>query len=304
VEKYCAKGRGAVIFGGTGNIGRAVVRKFFREGASVAIHYKTNRQVAEELANEAAHFYRESGLDAKAIAFRTDLSDPEDIAKARELVLGQLGSYYYTLHFQDFAIEPRLWNLRDRRYRDPEFVQRTRHLPYEIAYLGSVNAIEEFAPHMIERRQGSILIVGSSAVFEYYEHGEYYTAAKTALALLLPHYARALGKFGVRINGGAWGWVPKGSEDEKEMESEARLIPLWRRGEDRPEAKFGTPELIADAAFAICHLEFMTGQYVLVDGGESTPVPWIPDRRNLEFLRRTGFRRKYRVQSKILGRPV
>lgn len=304
MERFRAKGRSAIIFGATGNIGPAIVRKFYREGASVAVHYNRNREVAEDLVEEARKFYREKGLDAKASAFSANLSERKSVAKARSDVLNEFGSYYYSLHFQDFSIDPRLWNLKDARHRDSKFVKGTRHLPYEIAYVGTVNAIEEFAPHMMERREGSILVVGSSAAFDYYQHGEYYTAAKTAIAQLVPQYALSLGRYGVRINGGAWGWVPKGREDGKEMELEARSIPLWRHGVDRPEAKYGTPQLIAEAAFAAANLEFMTGQYILVDGGQASSILWIPDKRNVEFLRRTGFKRRYRIQSKILGKTI
>jgi len=304
MKKFRAEGRTAVIFGATGNIGPAIVRKFYQEGASVAIHYHRDLEGAERLAEGARRFYEENGLGAAAVTFGADLTDRKRVAEAQASILKGFGSYYYTLHFQDLPIDPRLWNLRDDRYRDPDFVKRTKRLPYEIAYVGTVNAIEAFAPHMIQRREGSILVVGSSAIFDYYQHDEYYTVAKTAIARLLPRYAVTLGRYGVRINGGAWGWVPKGTEDSKEMEREVATMPLWRHGVNKPEAKYGTPEHIAEASFAIANIEFMTGQYVLVDGGQATPKPWIPDRRNLEFLRRTGFKRKYRIHSEILGKVV
>ncbi|MDH3259494.1 MAG: SDR family NAD(P)-dependent oxidoreductase, partial [Acidimicrobiia bacterium] len=45
-------GKGVVVTGGAGGIGRAVVRAFAAEGARVAVHYRTSGQGAELLASE------------------------------------------------------------------------------------------------------------------------------------------------------------------------------------------------------------------------------------------------------------
>ncbi|MDH3397225.1 MAG: SDR family NAD(P)-dependent oxidoreductase, partial [Acidimicrobiia bacterium] len=45
-------GKGVVVTGGAGGIGRAVVRAFAAEGARVAVHYRTSGQAAELLASE------------------------------------------------------------------------------------------------------------------------------------------------------------------------------------------------------------------------------------------------------------
>ena len=45
-------GKGVLVTGGAGGIGSACVRAFAAEGARVAIHYRTSREQAEELAAE------------------------------------------------------------------------------------------------------------------------------------------------------------------------------------------------------------------------------------------------------------
>lgn len=307
MEQYRAKGKVAVIFGASGRIGPGVVKKFYQEGASVAIQYRSSKKEAEKLVRAANNYYRNNELKAKAISFQADVTDRKSISNARKTILKELGGYYYLLLFQDFSIDPRLWNLGDPKYRDTNYVEKTKYSPYKIAYVGSINAIEEFSSHLIKKREGSILIVGSSAVFDYYKYGEWYTAAKTALALRLPEYAIKLGKYGVRINGGAWGWVPKGTEDPNEMKRESKDILLWRHGIDKPEAKMLTPELIGEAAFAMANLEGVHGQYILADGGQAVknkPVPWEPDDKNIKFLRIKGLQKKFPVKSKLLAKTI
>ncbi len=101
-----------------------------------------------------------------------------------------------------------------------------------------------------------------------------YTATKGALARLLPYWAKHMAPMGVRVNGIAPGFTdtnmtnPEGIEQsdmaafvEKMHKDKAASIPLRREG---------LPEDMANAA---CFLagdasSFMTGQCLIVDGGE------------------------------------
>ena len=47
-------GKRVLVTGGGGGIGSACVRAFAAEGARMAIHYRTSRERAEELAHETA----------------------------------------------------------------------------------------------------------------------------------------------------------------------------------------------------------------------------------------------------------
>lgn len=299
MEAYRAKGRTAVIFGSSGTIGPGVARAFYQEGASLAVHYRKSKDDAEKIVDDANKFYAEHGLDAKAYTIQADVLERDTIKRAKDDVLKNSGTFYYLLLFQDFSLDRKLWNLED-----PEFVEKNKDMPYKIAYVGTVNVIDEFAPHLMERKEGSIIVVGSSAVFDWYDKGEYYTAAKTSIAQLMPQYADVLGRHGVRINGIAPGWVPKGTEDPEEMKSEAEQIKLWRHGENAPEAKMGKPEMIGEATFAMANFKYVHGQYLLVDGGQASPIPWVPDEKNIEFLKKQKFKERYPVESKVLGKTV
>ena len=69
-------GKGVLVTGGAGGIGSACVRSFAAEGARVAIHYRTSRERAEELA-------RETG----GVALQADLTDEAQVSDPAMLAL-------------------------------------------------------------------------------------------------------------------------------------------------------------------------------------------------------------------------
>jgi 3-oxoacyl-[acyl-carrier protein] reductase len=74
-------GKGVLVTGGAGGIGSACVRAFAAEGARVAIHYRTSRERAEELA-------RETG----GMALQADLTQEDEVAALFEEAERSLGS--------------------------------------------------------------------------------------------------------------------------------------------------------------------------------------------------------------------
>ncbi len=63
------KGKKAIVTGGTGQLGRCIVRTLAECGADVAIHYHKNSDKAEELVAELKTFRR------KYSAFQADITN-------------------------------------------------------------------------------------------------------------------------------------------------------------------------------------------------------------------------------------
>ncbi len=79
------KGKTALITGGSSGIGKALVRRFAREGADVIFAYRSNGTGAKTLEEEI------SSAGGHAAAFRADLGKEEEVCRLFELVQKEYG---------------------------------------------------------------------------------------------------------------------------------------------------------------------------------------------------------------------
>ncbi|QKW19324.1 SDR family oxidoreductase [Kitasatospora sp. NA04385] len=87
-----APARVALVTGGSGGIGRAVVRRLAREGQAVAIHYAGNRAKAEALAEEVV------AAGGRALTVGGDVADEQAMAAAFDLVEAEFGGLDVVVH--------------------------------------------------------------------------------------------------------------------------------------------------------------------------------------------------------------
>ncbi|HEX8645914.1 MAG TPA: SDR family oxidoreductase [Thermoleophilaceae bacterium] len=151
------RGRHAIVTGGSGGIGLAIARRLVELGASVTLVARD----AEKLERAAA------GLGAGADTLALDLSDPE--AVARELpgertvdLLVNCAGIATVAEFMDLAAEDL------RREMD-------------VNYFGAVWATRAVLPRFLERGQGHVVIVGSTASLVGIHGYGAYAPAKFAL---------------------------------------------------------------------------------------------------------------------------
>ncbi len=79
-------GKTALVTGGSGQLGRVMVRTLLRAGADVAVHYFKDRLKAENLVDEALE------LGKKAVAVQADVTDEKSIFAMRDNVSSQLAA--------------------------------------------------------------------------------------------------------------------------------------------------------------------------------------------------------------------
>lgn len=141
-----------------------------------------------------------------------------------------------------------------------------------VNFKGVLYACQEAARAMLAQRiQGSIITMASGAVDTGGPGLLCYGAAKAAVVQLTKTLANEIGRYGIRVNAVAPGWVRTPMTDrhgESQTQTEAfmaRMSPLGRVGE---------PE---DVAHAVLHLasdasSFTTGQILRPNGGVA--MPW------------------------------
>jgi 3-oxoacyl-[acyl-carrier protein] reductase len=243
-------GLGVLVTGGAGGIGSAVVRAFAAEGARVAIHFRTSRSQAEQLADATG-----------GVAAYADLTIEEDVDGLFEKVLAGLGRLDVLVANAGVwpkAPEP-VWEMSFERWR------ATIAANLDSVFL----SCRGFLRHVRETRTGNIVIVGSTAaLFGEADHADY-SAAKAAttfgLVRSLKNEIVHVAPTG-RVNVVCPGWTAtdmtrEALEDEEFVARITRTMPL---------RKLGTADEVARTIVTLASDRIsghVTGQIVTVAGG-------------------------------------
>jgi len=234
------EGLRALVTGGARRIGRAISEELGRGGARLAIHYRTAKAEAEEM---AARF-------PGSVAIPGDLSRVEDcravVATARE-ALGGLdllvnnASVYVRTPLEE--VDEAAWDRDlDTNLKGPFFLAQAAGLAMREAGAGLIVNLTDWSIH------------------RPYPDFLPYHAAKAGLSSLTEGLARALAPE-VRVNAVAPGAVlpPDGATPEH-VQALARATPLGR---------LGGPEAVVSAILFLLGNSFITGATITVDGGRS-----------------------------------
>ena len=246
------RGRVALVTGGSGGVGREVVREFAREGASVAIHYRSSEGEARKALADA------ESLQAKAVLVHADLSSPEPCAEAVAAVTRAFGRLDILACFHGVRYENRTWFSGFEDLRPEDF-----RAPLEVDLLGSIFIAQAAVPVMREQRSGRIIFTASTPAITGDRNGIPYLIAKAGILGLTRALASAVGEHGIHVNALALGAID--TEAMRVLPQDAALAlakeaALGRRGTSREVARKAV-FLASDDA------EFLTGQTLVVDGG-------------------------------------
>ena len=235
-------GRVALVTGGTGGIGRALVKALVTEGATVALSYGTQAKVAEEIVAEVR------AIGGRAIAVQADLRHPSAPAAIITEVEAALGAVDILVSNAGLArVQP--WGDISVENFD-EMVAVNLRAPFLLA--------QRTVPGMRDRRFGRILFISSVAAFTGGIVGPHYAASKAGLHGLTHFLAGRLAPFGVTVNALAPALI-----------AETGMLPgdPHQLLEQIPVGKLGRPVEVADLALAILRNPYLTNQVLSLDGG-------------------------------------
>ena len=239
-------GKIAVVTGATNGIGLGTVRLLAKEGARIVTCGLGPGDLDSVLAELKA-----AGADATGMA--ADLGGKDGWNTLLADIRQQFGTVDYFVH----CASPK------RLESDTIFTVT------EETFDGMMNTnvrsgfflARELARDMVTaERRGSLVFITS--LHRYSPRNlAHYSASKAAQEMLVKEMAKALGRYGIRVNGVAPGAIPGGGFDASTMPTIKQMVPLGRPG---------TPEDVAQGILTLLSEErsaYITGEILNVDGG-------------------------------------
>ncbi len=244
-------GKTALVTGGSGNLGRVMVRTLARAGADVAVHYLKNKTKADELVSEV------QAMGRKAIAVQADITEQASVQAMRDQVGARLAAPDIIVN--NAVIQYKWVHVLDQALADFESQFRS-------CVLHNVLMAKAFVPAMIERGWGRVIAISTACAMQCTPNQAAYVSGKRGMDGVLRALAREIGPHGITVNQVAPGWtLSDGSiAGQGDAEYVARL-PLRRRGSDQ--------EIANVVAFVASDLSsYITGAYLPVSGGDVMPT--------------------------------
>lgn len=239
-------GKTAIVTGASRGIGRGIALAMAREGAKVAINYRSSEAQAQELANEISSF------EGTSLLVQADVGDPKESREMVRRVFEQWGRIDILVNNAGIT--------RDRTLR--KMTDEDWHAVIN-ANLNSVfYCTSAVMPIMVNQNYGRIINISSMNGQVGAIGQSNYSASKGGIIAFTRTAALELARFNITVNSVAPGWTLtdmfSGVPDNIQDQIKGR-IPLGRFGD------------VSDIAKAVIFLaadgDYITGEQLNVNGG-------------------------------------
>ena len=225
----------AIVTGGTGGIGTAIVKAFLREGAKVAFSSTSQAKIDALLPTLDA-------AEGQVKGYVADMTKEEDIKSFVEAAKADFGTIDVVV--PNAGYEGQAHPVQDMTLELFEKV-------YMLNVFSAMLMLKYAAPTLIEKQSGSVVVIASAAAYEPTAGNSAYVSSKYAVSGLTKCIAMELGPVGVHVNYICPGPVdtPMMKRIEKdffpEMSHEEAMAVL--AGAYAMDKRYAKPEEVADA---------------------------------------------------------
>jgi 3-oxoacyl-[acyl-carrier protein] reductase/pteridine reductase len=237
------KGKTALVTGGAVRVGKAITMALAQAGANVVINYHRSANEAEETCQEARL------LGVEAMAVQADIGRLQDVERMVSAAAKRFGSIDILVNSAS------LW--RQTPFPMPDY--QDWHLVTNILINGSLYCANNVAPYMLAKGEGVIVNIIDLAAFEPWPNFIAHSVGKAGLLALSKQLALELAP-AVRVNAVAPGPVlppPDYSKERIARTAQNTLLNRWGEAED-----------VAEAVLYFVRANYVTGDVLLIDGGE------------------------------------
>ena len=243
-------GKKALVTGSDQGIGQAIAIRLAQEGADVVVHYRKNRDAAEETRE------RISQMGRVAASVQADVGRVTDARRLVREAVASLGSLDILVNNAGIEKNAAFIDVTEDDYR----------AVIDVNLNGPFFATQEFVRHRRDVKAGGKVINISSVHEELpFPHFTSYCMAKGGLKMMMRNLAIELAPLGITVNNVAPGAIrtpinQKLLSDPQLLEPLLANIPLHRLGE--PSDVAGLTAFLASA-----DADYITGATLVVDGG-------------------------------------
>jgi NAD(P)-dependent dehydrogenase (short-subunit alcohol dehydrogenase family) len=251
LDKFKLKGRNALVTGGGRAIGLACVEALAEAGAKVII-----ADVDQGVAAEGQKAMKAKGFDVETVLM--DVTNSKQVSSVAADVVKRHGKLDILVNNAGIA-----------RSETPAETVTDEHWlnVLDVNLNGTFWCCREFGKHMLERKSGAIVNIGSMSGFIVNKPQEqsYYNASKAAVHHLTKSLAAEWGARGVRVNAVAPTYIA--TPLNAFVKSKPAMYEAWIGG--TPMARLGEVEEIASVVLFLASdaASLLTGSIVLADGG-------------------------------------
>jgi 3-oxoacyl-[acyl-carrier protein] reductase len=247
-------GKAVLITGASTGIGAALARGFAAQGALVGLHYNSSAEAAHAIANQI------EADGGSVMLLRGDATESEDMARIVAETVKAFGKLDGLINNAGGMVARVLYeDLTDDHY------DKVMDLNGRSVLAASTAAL----PHL--RKQGGFIINTTSVAARTggTAGSGIYGSSKAFIGAVSKGMALEFGKFGIRVNAVAPGFIQTPFQDKfalpGQSEVVAKAVPLGRVG--TPEDCLGTYLFLASDALS----GYITGQTIDVNGGQFMP---------------------------------
>jgi NAD(P)-dependent dehydrogenase (short-subunit alcohol dehydrogenase family) len=248
-DLFDLSGKTALVTGGNNGIGLGMAEALGAAGASVAIWGRNSERNARAVEAVAAH-------GGQVVGFDVDVASEEAVVEAFSATAEALGH-----------VDSVFANAGVGALATPfgEMTTEEWRRIFAVNMEGVFWTFREAVNHMKPRRTGSLIVTSSVSADMGFPRGEHYAATKAGVRAMIQGLAVEYGRYGIRANAIAPGWVVTGMTGSfiEGDQFEASVKPRI------PVGRWGTPEDFAGIAVYLASdaSTWHTGDTITIDGG-------------------------------------